>query len=82
MNHSRNHKKKLIISFKNLSEELKALFNEAYPEGYKDHLQKTIKPDGTPIFVVPLFTEDTEYMVKFEVKIDSNITEVDIEKDL
>ena len=71
MNASRKHKKKLIVSYKNLSEELLELFKEAYPEGYKDYIQKTIKPNGDPIFVVPLETDDTTYMIKIEVKIDS-----------
>lgn len=82
MTSSRNHKKKLIVSYKNLSEDLLELFKEAYPEGYKDYLQKTIKPNGDPIFVVPLETDDTTYMIKFDVKIDSALAEEEIEKSL
>lgn len=78
----RNRKKKLIISYKNLSEEVRELFKEAYPEGYKDYLQKTIKPNGEPIFVVPLETEDTSYMVKFDVVFDTGLVEEDLDKDL
>ncbi|MBR1850068.1 MAG: hypothetical protein IJ789_01705 [Bacteroidales bacterium] len=82
MNAHRNRKKNLIVSYKNLSDELKELFAETYPEGYKDHLQKTIKPSGEPIFVVPLETEDSVYMVKFEVKIDTAIADDDLDKDI
>lgn len=78
----RNRKKKLIISYKNLPEEVRELFKEAYPEGYKEYLQKTIKPNGEPIFVVPLETEDTSYMVKFDVVIDTGLVEEDLDKDL
>ena len=78
----RNRKKKLIISYKNLDEDLRELFKDTYPDGYKDYLQKTIKPNGEPLFVVPLETDDTSYMVKFDVKIDSGLVEDDIEKDL
>lgn len=78
----RKHKKNLIISYKNLSEDLRELFKETYPEGHADHLQKTIKPNGEPIFVVPLETEDTMYMVKFNVQIDSGMVEEDLDKDL
>ena len=77
-----NRKKKLIISNENLSDELRELFKEAYPEGHKDYMQKIIKPDGTPIFVVPLETEDTSYMVKFEVRIDSHLAEEELDKEL
>lgn len=82
MTNHNNRKKKLIISYKNLTEEVRELFKEAYPEGYKDYLQKTIKPNGEPIFVVPLETEDTSYMVKFDVVYDTGLVEEDIDKDL
>ena len=67
---------------KNLSEELKNLFKEMYPEGYKEYIQKTIKPNGEPIFSVPMETEDTMYMVKVEMKIDTLIGDDDLDKDL
>ena len=78
----RNRKKKLIISYKNLPEEVRELFKETYPEGYKDYLQKTIKPNGEPIFVVPLETDDTSYMVKFDVVIDTGLVEEELDKDI
>lgn len=76
-----NRKKKLIISYKNLPDTIRDLFKEAYPDGYKEYLQKTIKPNGEPIFVVPLETDDTSYMIKFDVKIDTTLVDDDIEKD-
>lgn len=82
MKTARNHKKKLIVSYEKLSDELKELFKEAYPDGYKDHLQRTEKPNGEPIFCAPLETEDTTYMVKFEVKIDSGFVEDELDKDM
>ena len=68
---TKKRKKNLIVSYKNLPDDLKELFKETYPEGYNNYLQKFIKPNGEPIFVVPFETEDTSYMVKFEVKIDT-----------
>lgn len=68
---TRKHKKNLIVSYKNLTDDLKEKFKELYPEGYNNYLQKYIKPNGEAIFVVPLETEDTAYMIKFEVKIDT-----------
>lgn len=65
------HKKNLIVSYKNLTDDLKELFKEAYPEGYKDYITKFVKPNGEAIFVVPFETEDTAYMVKFDVKVDT-----------
>ncbi len=82
MKNSQNTKKKLIVSYKNLSEDLLEKFKEAYPEGHKDYIKKSIKPNGEPIFVVPFETEDVSYMVKFEVKIDTALLDDDLDKDL
>lgn len=78
----RVHKKNLIVSYNNLSDQLKELFKELYPDGHSNHLQRTVKPNGEPIFVVPMETEDTVYMVKFEVRIDTGLVEEDLDKDL
>ena len=68
---ARKHKKNLIVSYKNLPDNLKDLFKEAYPEGYSNYITKFVKPNGEAIFVVPFETDDTAYMVKFDVKIDT-----------
>lgn len=64
-------KKNLIVSYKNLPDDIKELFKEAYPDGYSNYITKFVKPNGEAIFVVPFETEDTAYMVKFDVKIDT-----------
>ena len=68
---TKKRKNNLIVSYKNLSEDLKEKFKDAYPDGYNDHLQRFTKPNGEVIFVAPFETADTNYMVKFEVKIDT-----------
>ena len=65
------HKKNLIVSYKNLTDDIKELFKEAYPEGYNNYITKFVKPNGEAIFVVPFETDDTAYMVKFDVKVDT-----------
>ncbi len=57
------------------------MFKESYPDGYKDYLLLTIKPNGEPIFVVPLETDDTSYMIKFDVKIDTTLVDEDVDKE-
>jgi hypothetical protein len=81
MNSRRNRKKNLIVSYKNLSDELKEMFKERYPEGYTDYLQRFEKPNGDVIFVVPMETDDTVYMVKFDVKIDTAFSDDEMDKD-
>ena len=73
-------KKHLIVSYKNLSEELLEQFNEAYPDGHLDYLQRVLKPNGDPIFVVPFETDDCSYMVRFDVKIDTAVNDDDLDK--
>lgn len=68
---TRKHKKNLIVSYKNLPDDIKELFKETYPEGHDNYITKFVKPNGEAIFVVPFETEDTSYMVKFDVKIDT-----------
>lgn len=84
MGNNETRKSNRIISFDKLTDELKEQFAEAYPQpdGYEPYLRKIIKPDGTPLFVVPFETPDTSYMVKFEVKIDSHLAEDELEKDI
>ena len=77
MTTTRKHKKNLIVSYKNLTDEQKELFKEAYPDGYKDYVQRFQKPNGDTIFVVPFETEDTAYMVKFEMVIDTLTEDLD-----
>lgn len=81
MNPHRTHKKNLIVSYKSLSADLLELLKEKYPDGYVDYIQRFEKPNGETIFVVPLETADTVYMIKFDVKIDTTYTDDDTEKD-
>jgi len=75
-------KKRLIISYHNLSDNLKSTFNEMYPDGYTDFVQKIKKPDGNIIYVVPFETEDTSYMIKVDVRIDERVSEEDFDNTL
>ncbi|MDO5759751.1 MAG: hypothetical protein Q4Q06_01845 [Bacteroidota bacterium] len=75
-------KKRLIVSYKNLPEKDRELFNTTYEEGYTNFIQKISKPDGTPMFLVPLETEEIMYMVKVDVKIDEHINDEDFDKDV
>lgn len=81
MSPQRKHKKNLIVSYKNLSDELKEMFKERYPDGYTDYLQRYTKPNGENIFVVPLETDDTSYRIKFDVKVDSQFAMEELDKE-
>lgn len=75
-------KKRAVISYENMSDELMNAFLEKYPHGYADYMGdifKVDKPDGTSFYAVSLEIPDALYLVKIKVKIDDY---GDVEKDL
>ena len=66
-------KRRAVISFENMSDELAAAFAEKYPKGYSDYfpdLVKYDKPDGTSFYAVTVEIPDAIYLVKIQVKTD------------
>ena len=66
-------KKRAVISYENMSEELAAAFAEKYPTGYSDYfpnLVKYDKPDGTSFYAVTIEIPTAIYLVKIKVKTD------------
>jgi hypothetical protein len=58
------NKKKVIKSLENLTEELKDLLREQYPNGYEGSISRITNAKKEPIFVFPLETEDATYLIK------------------
>lgn len=66
-------KKRHVVSYENMSEELASAFNAKYPKGYNDWLQDLVrytKPDGTPFYAVTIEIPDAIYLVKIKVETD------------
>jgi hypothetical protein len=57
-------KKKVIKSLENLSEELKELLRDQYPNGYEGSITRITNAKKEPIFVFPLETDDATYLIK------------------
>jgi len=57
-------KKRVIKSLENLSEELRDLMKEQYPNGYEGSITRITNAKREPIFVFPLETDDSVYLVK------------------
>src|SRR5687767_12669246 len=57
-------KKRVIKSLENLSEDLRELLREQYPNGYESSITRITNAKKEPIFVFPLETEDATYLVK------------------
>lgn len=57
-------KKKVIKSLENLSDDLKELLRDQYPNGYESSITRITSAKKEPIFVFPLETEDATYLIK------------------
>lgn len=72
-------KKRTVVSYENMSQEISAAFLEKYPRGFSDYLQDLVKydkPDGTSFYAVTIETDSTIALVKIKVKTD-NIDEIE-----
>ncbi len=63
-------KKRIVTSINNLSPELQELVKEHYPTGYTEAMMRIDKPNGDFFYAVPYATEEVDYLVKIDVKID------------
>ena len=63
-------KKRLVVSFNNMTPDLQEEVKAAYPLGYTDYMMRIDKPNGDFFFAVPFETEEISYLVKIDVKID------------
>lgn len=57
-------KKRIIKSLENLSDDLKELLKDLYPNGYESSITRITNAKREPIFVFPLETADAIYLVK------------------
>ena len=57
-------KKKVIKSLDTLNEDLQNLIKKQYPGGYEGSLTRITTPKKETIFVFPLETDDTTFLVK------------------
>lgn len=71
------NKKRLIVSFHNLSTELQEELKRQYPTGYTDRMIRIEKGLGDFFYAVLLETPDINYLVKVDVKIDDDPEEDD-----
>lgn len=73
-------KRKLVVSYKNASEDVLEAIKKKYPLGYNDFVIKVTKPNNDFFYAVTVDTDSASYLVKVDVKID-NLTEEEFEKE-
>lgn len=69
----KDNKKRHVVSYEKLSEEVLAAFNEKYPGGLQtciDDVQKYPKPDGSSFYAVTLELPQDIYLVKVQIQVD------------
>ena len=70
-------KRRSVVSFANLPEELQEEVKKLYPYGYNEAMMRIEKPNGDFFYAVPFETEEVSYLVKVTVKIDDHIDDND-----
>lgn len=63
-NHMGDNKKRIIKSLDTLPEDLKDLIKKQYPNGFESNISRIMNAKKEPIFVFPLETDDSVYLVK------------------
>ena len=66
-------KRRAVVSYENMNDEVAAAFAEKYPRGYADYfhdLVKYDKPNGDSFYAVTIEIPDAIYLVKIQVKTD------------
>lgn len=66
-------KRRSVVSFANLPEELQEEVKKLYPYGYNEAMMRIEKPNGDFFYAVPFETDEVSYLVKVTVKIDDHI---------
>ena len=72
---------RVIKSLEKLSPELKQLLRKEYPDGFEDCIMRINNHKNEPIFVVPLNTDDTNYLIKIAV-VQTGDGDYDIDPDI
>ena len=70
-------KKRVVVSYKNLSPELQEEIKKQYPNGYTDSMLRVDKGPGNFFYAIMLETEEVSYLVKVDVKVDDQVEDED-----
>ena len=70
-------KKRVVVSYKNLSPELQEEIKKQYPNGYTDSMLRVDKGPGNFFYTIMLETEEVSYLVKVDVKVDDQVEDED-----
>lgn len=66
-------KKRIIVDYKNVTNEILDALNNAYPNGYEGKVIKFKNAKGETISAVPVETADSNYLVKISAQLESKM---------
>nr|NQU94033.1 hypothetical protein [Bacteroidota bacterium] len=64
-------KKRVIKSIENITEDVLMVIKKKYPDGWSNHVMRINKGNNEFFHAITVDTDDTSYMIKVNVKIDS-----------
>lgn len=65
-----NTKRKVVVSYENLPEDVIEAIRRKYPSGYMNYVFKVTTSKNNFFHAITVDTEDTSYLVKVKVKLD------------
>lgn len=69
-----DQKRRVIVDYKNVTQDILSLFTDRYPYGYDDSdIIKFQNAKGEMVKAVPFETSETKYLVKVSVEMDRRI---------
>jgi len=66
-------KRRVIVDYRNITQELLELLTTTYPYGYDDAVVRFKNAKGEMVSSVPLETDDTRYLVKVSMELDRKV---------
>ena len=70
-------KKRVVVSYKNLTPELQEEIKKQCPNGYTDSMLRVDKGPGDFFYAIMLETDEVSYLVKVDVKVDDQVEDED-----
>lgn len=66
-------KKRVIVDYRNITQEMLQLLTDTYPYGYDDAIIKFKNAKGEWVSAVPMETTDTKFLVKVGIELERKV---------
>lgn len=74
-------KKKIIVDYKNVPDDVLQMLAEKYPHGYKKDIIKFKNAKGEMVSAVPIDTDEVSYLVKVSVQLQTMVDNFDLDEE-